>query len=96
MAEWTKARDSKSRIPKGIGGSNPSLSVLFDGRRWYFNRKIRSCKSGVSRFYHYKKILRKRDPRTIIKIVDFVLCGTNPSLSVSAFGGIDINDNRLQ
>ena len=27
MAEWTKARDSKSRIPKGIGGSNPSLSV---------------------------------------------------------------------
>jgi hypothetical protein len=30
MAEWTKARDSKSRIPKGIGGSNPSLSVLID------------------------------------------------------------------
>lgn len=27
MAEWAKARDSKSCIPKGIGGSNPSLSV---------------------------------------------------------------------
>jgi hypothetical protein len=27
MAEWTKARDSKSRIPQGVGGSNPSLSA---------------------------------------------------------------------
>ncbi len=28
MAEWSKARDSKSRMPlKGIEGSNPSLSA---------------------------------------------------------------------
>ncbi len=26
-----KARDSKSRILKRIGGSNPSLSAIFDG-----------------------------------------------------------------
>ncbi len=31
MAEWMKARDSKSRILKRIGGSNPSLSAIFDG-----------------------------------------------------------------
>lgn len=28
MAEWTKASRSKRDIPKGIGGSNPSLSVF--------------------------------------------------------------------
>jgi hypothetical protein len=27
MAEWSKARDSKSRIPQGIQGSNPCLSA---------------------------------------------------------------------
>ncbi len=29
MAEWSKARDSKSRRPqKGLEGSNPSLSAI--------------------------------------------------------------------
>ena len=29
MAEWSKARDSKSRRPqKGLEGSNPSLSAM--------------------------------------------------------------------
>ena len=27
MAEWTKAVDSKSTVPQGTGGSNPSLSA---------------------------------------------------------------------
>jgi hypothetical protein len=36
MAEWTKARDSKSRIPQGVGGSNPSLSATSQ----YFSRRI--------------------------------------------------------
>jgi hypothetical protein len=40
MAEWMKARDSKSRIPKGIGGSNPSLSVPAFGWIDYGDMKI--------------------------------------------------------
>ena len=41
MAEWMKARDSKSRILKGIGGSNPSLSAIFDGVDYTDNKKTR-------------------------------------------------------
>jgi hypothetical protein len=33
MAEWSKARDSKSRIPQGIQGSNPCLSAISMGVR---------------------------------------------------------------
>ena len=28
MAEWSKAVDSKSTVPQGTGGSNPSLSAI--------------------------------------------------------------------
>lgn len=40
MAEWTKARDSKSRIPQGVGGSNPSLSVSTFGGIDYRDKNI--------------------------------------------------------
>ena len=30
MAEWSNVPDSKSGVPKGTGGSNPSLSAIYD------------------------------------------------------------------
>ena len=29
VAEWSNAPDSKSGVPQGTGGSNPSLSAIF-------------------------------------------------------------------
>ena len=29
MSEWSKVPDSKSGVPQGTGGSNPSLSANF-------------------------------------------------------------------
>src|SRR4051812_45116506 len=39
MAEWSKARDSKSRIPQGIQGSNPCLSATLRRVRAHANRR---------------------------------------------------------
>ena len=48
MAEWSKARDSKSRNPqKGFEGSNPSLSAMYQsplgapvhGKPHHFNKR---------------------------------------------------------
>ncbi len=36
MAEWTKAVDSKSTVPQGTGGSNPSLSAMSGLWGWFF------------------------------------------------------------
>lgn len=47
MAEWAKARDSKSCIPKGIGGSNPSLSVSASGGIDYSDNTLITVMDGV-------------------------------------------------
>lgn len=61
MAEWTKARDSKSRIPQGVGGSNPSLSAI----RVYFRRKSKLFKVGGFPFHSSNELNTKETESSV-------------------------------